>query len=549
MAADQTELQLAEALRRLAEAQAIAHIGSWEWDVRGDVVSWSDEMFRIYGLDPEAAEVDYARFLDAVHPDDRERVDQAVQSAFATASEFTFEHRIIRPDGDERLLRARGRAIADDQGNVIRMVGTGHDITEQRETQQQAAVAESAIAMAQRIADLQLITEAALSHLGLEDLLPELLARICQALSIEDAAVLLLDDDGETLVLRAVRGVGDVEVGYRLPVGTGFAGRVARERKTLVIGEGAHEYVVSPSLKDAKIESVIGVPLMLSGRVLGVLQVGSVQSRRFTGDEIALVELAGERAAMAIDHAHVYERERSISETLQRALLPSKLPHLESMRTAVRYVPASGGVEIGGDWYDVIPLVNGDVGVVLGDVTGHGLEAAVLMAQLRHGLRAYALDGLEPAEIANRLDSLIYSPFLENLATLVYAAITPERTLKYVNAGHLPPLVVAADGKTRLLEHQSGLPIGCRHPSGYRAHVTELAPGETLILYSDGLVERRGESIDDGIARLRSVAIHGPADPQDLADHILRALQPGAGGEDDIALLVVRPEPVTASTP
>jgi serine phosphatase RsbU (regulator of sigma subunit) len=170
------------------------------------------------------------------------------------------------------------------------------------------------------------------------------------------------------------------------------------------------------------------------------------------------------------------------------------------------------------------------------------------MAQLRHGLRAYALDGLEPAEIANRLDALIYSPFLENLATLVYAAITPERTLKYVNAGHLPPLVVDADGKTRLLEHQSGLPIGCRHPSGYRAHVTELAPGETLILYSDGLVERRGESIDDGIDRLRRIAAHAPPDPQELADHVLRALLPGAGGEDDIALLAVRPEPVPAST-
>jgi PAS domain S-box-containing protein len=540
--------QLEDALRRLAEAQAIAHLGSWEWDVRRDVVTWSDEMFRIYGLEPQSTPVDYSRFLDAVHPDDRDRVDRAVQDAFAIASDFTFEHRIVRPDGEERLVQARGRAIADDDGNVIRMVGTGHDITEQRETQQQAAVAESALAMAQRVADLQLITEAALSHLSLDELLPELLARICQALSVQDAAVLLMDDDGETLVLRAVRGVGDAEVGFRLPIGTGFAGRVARERKTLVINEGAHEYVVSPSLKEAKVESAIGVPLMLSNRVLGVLHVGSVQVRRFSGDEIALVELAGERAAMAIDHAHVYERERSTAETLQRALLPAKLPHLESMRTAVRYVPASGSVEIGGDWYDVIPLVNGDVGVVLGDVTGHGLDAAVLMAQLRHGLRAYALDGFDPAEIANRLDTLIYSPFLENLATLVYAAITPDREVKYVNAGHLPPLVIEPEGRTRLLEDQSGLPIGCRHTSGYTTHMTQLAPGETLVLYSDGLVERRGESIDDGIARLRGIAVHGPAEPQDLADHILRALLPGAGGEDDIALLVVRPEPVAATT-
>lgn len=544
---DRVHEQLEEALRRLAEAQAIAHLGSWEWDVQRDVVTWSDEMFRIYGLDPGTDHVDYARFLESVHPDDRARVDQAVQHAFATASEFAFEHRIVRPDGGERILEARGRAIAGDDGSTVRMAGTGHDVTEQRQTQRQAAVAASAIAMAQRVADLQLITEAALSHLSLDELLPELLGRICQALSVQDAAVMLMDDDGETLVLRAARGIGDIEIGLRLPIGTGFGGRVARERKALVINEGAHEYLASPALREAKLESVIGVPLILRGRVLGVLHVGSVQPRHFTADEIALVELAAERAARAIEHARVYERERSTAETLQRALLPAKLPHLESMKTAVRYIPASDSVEIGGDWYDVIPLVNGDVAVVLGDVTGHGLDAAVLMAQLRHGLRAYALDGLEPAEIANRLDTLIYSPFLENLATLVYAAIAPDRSVRYVNAGHLPPIVVG-NSTTRLLEAQSGLPIGCRHPTGYTTHDAHLAPGETLILYTDGLVERRNESIDDGIMRLRDLAAHGPSDPQDLADHILRALLPGAGGEDDIALLAVRPEAVRTTS-
>ena len=548
MASDHTEARLEDALRRLGEAQAIAHLGSWEWDVQRDVVTWSDEMYRVYGLEPQSTEVDFARFLAAVHPEDRDRVDAAVRSAFATASHFTFEHRIIRPDGEERVLQARGRAIADDSGTVIRMAGTGHDITEQREAQKQAAVAESAIAMAQRVADLQLITEAALSHLSLDELLPELLARISQALSVQDAAVLLLDDDGETLVLRAARGIGDVELGFRLAVGTGFTGRVAHERKMLVIAEGAHEYVVSPTLKDAKIESMVGVPLMLGSRVLGVLHVGSLQPRRFTGDELALVELAAERAAMAIDHAHIYERERSAAETLQRALLPSKLPKLDSLKTAVRYVPASENAEIGGDWYDVIPLSGGHVGIALGDVTGHGLEAAVLMAQLRHGLRAYALDGLDPGAVVGRLDALIHSPDMENLATLVYAVIAPDRSVSYANAGHLPPLVIGADRAARLLEAQSGLPVGCRHPSGYTTQHTELAPGDVLILYSDGLVERRGESIDDGIARLLEVAVHGPADPQELAEHILRALLPGAGGEDDIALLAVRPEPVPAST-
>src|SRR4051794_21443827 len=224
---DAVHERLQDALRRLAESQAIAHLGSWEWDVVRDVVIWSDEMYRIYGLEPQLTTVDYTRFLDFVHPDDRRLVDESVQEAFANASAFMFEHRIVRPDGEERLLHARGRAIADDAGNVIRMAGTGHDITEQRATQQQAAVATAAIETAQRVADLQLITEAALSHLSLDELLPELLARISQALGVEDAAVLLMDTDGETLVLRAARGLGDTEIGFRLPVGSGFAGRVA----------------------------------------------------------------------------------------------------------------------------------------------------------------------------------------------------------------------------------------------------------------------------------------------------------------------------------
>jgi sigma-B regulation protein RsbU (phosphoserine phosphatase) len=540
--------RLEEALRRLAEAQAIAHLGSWEWDVLTDVVTWSDEMYRIYGLEPGSRSVDFTTFLDFVHPDDRQLVDNAVREAFATASSFEFEHRIIRPDSGQRRLHARGRAIADESGAVIRMVGTGHDTTDQWDAHDQAAVATAAIAMARRVGDLQLITEAALTHLSIEELLPELLARVSQALGVDDAAVLLMDDDGETLVLRAARGLGDSEIGYRLMVGTGFGGRVARERRTRVIEEGAHESLVSPTLKAAKVESVIGVPLILRDRVIGVLHVTSTEPRRFTGDEIALVELTADRAAMAIDHARVYERERSAAETLQRALLPGKLPALDNIRAAARYVAASDGVEIGGDWYDVIPLPNGDVGLALGDVTGHGLEAAALMAQLRHGLRAYALDGLGPAEVADRVDALIHTPDLGRLATLVYAVISPDRWMHYVNAGHPPPLVIGADQSTRLLDGHGGLPVGCRHPNGYSSDETRLEPGDILILYSDGLVERRGETIDDGIARLCEVAVTGPAEPHDLVDHILRALLPGAGGEDDIALLAIRLEPIAAAT-
>ncbi len=470
-------------------------------------------------------------------------MDRSVQHAFATASDFAYVHRITRPNGEERVVQARGRAIADETGTVIRMAGTGHDVTEQHAAAQQAAGAAAAIAMAQRVADLQLITETALAHLSLGDLLPELLSRICQALRVDVAAVLLLDDDGETLVLRAARGLTDIELGSRIAVGGGFSGRVASERRTVVIGAEAYRHVMSPVLGELPFESMVGAPLVVRDDVLGVLHVGSTEERTFAEDEVALIELAAERAAMAIDHARVYERERGIAETLQPALLPDKLPALDGMRAAVRYVPASDGAEVGGDWYDLIPLGSGgEVGVVLGDVTGHGLEAAALMAQLRHGLRAYALDGIDPAGIAQRLDVLIHSPTFERLATLIYAVIAPDLTLRYVNAGHVPPMVVSPDGSTRLLDRPGGVPLGCS-ADPYQTQHDQLAPGESLLLYTDGLVERRGESIDEGIARLRAAVAAAPRDPEELADHVLDAMLPVAGGEDDIAILIVRPEP------
>jgi phosphoserine phosphatase RsbU/P len=535
-----------ETAHRLGEAQSIAQLGSWEWDIDEDRVVWSDELYRIFGLEPDTFTATYSGYLAAVHPDDREYANATVQRAIESKQDMHMEHRVTRPDGSVRVIEARARSITDDSGRVVRMVGTARDITEHRSVQEQAARAEVAIEIAHRLADLQQITEAALTHLGLDELLPELLHRICHALRVENAAVFLLDEDGETLVLRAVEGAGEEEVGFRIAVGGGFAGRVAAERRVIVVNERAHEQVLSPSLRAAAVETMVGLPLMVGGEVLGVLHVGSRTERTFGDDEIALLELAADRAALAIEHARVFERERGTAEILQRALLPAKLPDLGAMSAAVRYVPATA--DIGGDWYDVIQLPEGRVGVVLGDVTGHGLDAAALMAQLRHSLRAYALEGLAPSSVADRLDALIHSPDLERLATLVYAVISPDLTIQFVNAGHLPPLLVTAGGEPRFLESESGVPIGVQAGS-YVTTTISVDPGDVLLLYTDGLIERRGESIDDGLDRLRTFATNAPADPSELADHVLRLLMPGHGGEDDIALLAVRPERVPAPAP
>src|SRR5436305_1765914 len=160
---------------QLRVAQEMAEFGIWEWDIASDRVLWSKEPYRIYGLHPDSFTASYSGFLAQVHPDDRGRVDAIVQDAFMNALDFQFEHRIVRPDGTIRVLEARGRTIVDENGKVFRMVGTGRDISDQRQAETQAARADVAIEIAHRLADPQRITDAALTHLGLDELLPELL--------------------------------------------------------------------------------------------------------------------------------------------------------------------------------------------------------------------------------------------------------------------------------------------------------------------------------------------------------------------------------------
>jgi PAS domain S-box-containing protein len=533
---------------QLQTAQEMAELGLWEWEVQTGEVAWSDQLHLIYGTDKNSFTPTREAHLVRVHPDDRERVAAVFEQALEDHQPFNFDERIVKPDGSIRVLHSRGRVIVDENDRPVRVFGVSQDMTEQRQAQEQAAQATVAMALANRLADLQRITEAALTHMGIDELLPELLARICNILGTESAAVLLMDEDGETLVLRAAHGAGADEKGFRLAVGGGFAGRVARERKMVVVDHHAHEQVLSPALREAGIESMVGVPLIVRGTLLGVLHVGSRQERTFQGDETALLELVADRTAMALEHAHHFDRERTTAETLQRALLPAKVPKLDGMSAEVRYVPASaGGAEIGGDWFDVIPLPDGRVGVVLGDVTGHGLEAAALMAQLRHSLRAYALEGMEPGTVADRLDNLIHTPDLERLATLIYAVVSSDRSVDYVNAGHLPPLLVNAGHDAHFLEVPGGVPIGTHTGTPYVTQHLTLAEDHILVLYTDGLIEKRGESISLGMERLRLAAIEGPGTARELADHLLRSLLPVGTGEDDIALLTFRPEPVTSS--
>jgi GAF domain-containing protein/anti-sigma regulatory factor (Ser/Thr protein kinase) len=389
-----------------------------------------------------------------------------------------------------------------------------------------------------RLQALQRVTDAALAYLPEEDLLLELLDRVSEILDCDTVAILLVEPNGEYLRARAAKGIEEeVEQGIRLPLGEGFAGRIASERRAISIENVDDADILNPILREKGIRSLLGVPLLIEGRVIGVMHVGSLVHRTFTVDERDLLQLAADRAALAIEQAALYEQRR-LAEALQRRLLPDKLSSVTGLELASRYLPASGE-SLGGDWYDAFPLPGGRIVVCVGDVVGHGVEAAAVMAQLRTALRAYAADGSDPAATVERVNRLMWQLGPTAMTTLAYAVIDPGReSLGLVNAGHPPPLVIGPDGEPDYLPLQGTLALGASPLADYHCESHQFPTGSTIVLYTDGLVERRGRSIDDGLEELRTIA-RGATDLEALCSAVIAHMVPGAA-PDDVAIAAAR---------
>jgi serine phosphatase RsbU (regulator of sigma subunit)/anti-sigma regulatory factor (Ser/Thr protein kinase) len=393
------------------------------------------------------------------------------------------------------------------------------------------------------------ITDSALAYMSLEEMLSELLERIRSSLEVDTAAVLLLDEDRGVLVARAARGLEEeVRQGVQVPLARGFAGRIAAEGRPIIIEDLDHADVVNPILRQRGICSMLGVPVKVEGRVIGVMHIGTLARRRFDQDDVTLLQLAADRAALGIDHARVSEQ-RAVTEIMQRTLLPDELPQIPGMRFSAKYLPAGSGIKIGGDWYDVFPLANGRVAFVIGDVVGRGVLAASVMAEIRTALRAYMVQGHRLTEVIAMLNHLLVSMGRSRGATLSILELDSEaEELEVVTAGHPPPLMIQPDGHARLLEQKHGLPVGVRSGYDYHACRYPFPTGSRLLLYTDGLIERRGESIDEGFQRLID-AVQAAAQLTDssFADRVYRALIDETPLEDDVALLAIEVVPLGAT--
>jgi serine phosphatase RsbU (regulator of sigma subunit)/anti-sigma regulatory factor (Ser/Thr protein kinase) len=299
--------------------------------------------------------------------------------------------------------------------------------------------------------------------------------------------------------------------------------------------------VLNPILREKGIRSLLGVPLVVEGRVIGVLHVGSLVPREFSTEETELLQLAADRAALAIEQAMLYEQRR-VAELLQRRLLPAELGDTAGLEVAGRYLPAAGG-SLGGDWYDVFPLPRGRIALAVGDVVGHGIAAAAVMAQLRTALRAYAYEDHDPATAVDRVNQLMWHLGPGAMTTLVYLVVDPAaESLELVNAGHPPPLLVGADGSATFLEAHGGIALGASSTAVYAAETFAMPTGSIVFGYTDGLVEVRGESIDVGLERLRGVAT-GFSDVAALCATVVDRLVDDAPA-DDVAFIAARVPPL-----
>jgi PAS domain S-box-containing protein len=484
---------------------------------------------------------------DLVDPADREHERDAVRRLLNDRPLFDqSEKRFMRPDGEvvHAIVSVSLTADSNDrpQGYIWQVV----DVTEQRRAERERARRAEAEAVVQTVGKLQQVTEAALAHLELDELLEVLVKRMSEVFAA-DVVRILLRDQGDELSFRVGAAAGlDTKPGTIVEISSALE-EVVMGARSVTLSELPPGTGFDAGIEAAGVTSLLASPLLVAGKVAGVVEIGSTGARRFTLEDESLLMLMADRAGLAVEHARAYERELSNVELLQRSLLPERLPDVKGIQVSAIYMP--GGADVGGDWYDAIPLDGGRVGVAMGDVVGHGIGAASLMGQLRHAMRAYAIEGHSPAGVLDRLAKLVRGLDGGQMATLLYLVMDPDSgVIRFSNAGHVPPLVIAPDGEAHYLDHAHNPPLGVFDSPDHEEIAVDLTPGATIVLYTDGLVEERGVSIDQGLEALRLAASQDSCHPEELCERLVQAMLGIHAANDDIAVLALRALP-TAPPP
>lgn len=572
---DMTQLEAAEASEhrarissetaadRLQLALAAGNMGTWEWEMSTSRVRWSESLEAMHGLAPGTFGGTFDDFLREIHPGDRPSVEAALSDALDRGTPYEVEYRVLHSDGRIRWLGARGRVLRDASGKPTGMTGVCADVTARRTqeeerarllAQEQAARADAEGARG-RLAFLAEASALLSSSLDYATILRHL-ARLTVPRMADWSIVYALDPAGTTQRLEVVH--ADPAAAERIrsvlnrfaPEVSGPPAESIRTGRTMQMNDISEEQlrVLYPNepvrvlMSELRVRSLMVVPLVARDRTLGALLYASA-GRPFGPEDVSLAEDLARRAAVAVDNARMYEQERTVARTLQRAFLPANLPQVPGVLLHAAYLPGSTGTEIGGDWYDAFWLPDGRLGVSIGDVTGHGVEAAVVMGQVRQGIRAAAWDEPSPSAVLTRCSRLLHLMPGEEMATALYGIFDPaKRTFTYASAGHPSP-ILASGGSAELLPG-GGLPLGMRRSAQLQNATAPLPPGALLVLFTDGLIEFERNPLEGERLLLEAVRAEAaqPAPDRALAlqERVLGSRRP----PDDVAIITLSMTPV-----
>jgi PAS domain S-box-containing protein len=473
------------------------------------------------------------RTLDELGPRADAGIDEIQRRDLATGviPRYQIERRLSGPAGTSIPVLVSVSQATSHEGSPADLILHVEDLRERRRAErdrEQLIRAQSARAQAEaaseRLRLMQSIAVAALDAEDLEGLLRELLDRLLDALDADRGAV-VLTEDGERVVARAAGGVETIVERDDAARGDDVVERVTAERGIVAIADVPAAGIDASSLGPA-VSSLLAVPLVAGGQIIGSLHIGTLTRREFDAETVDLLGLAASRASLAIARTRLYERERRI------AAVPG-------VTLAARYEPGDNGINVGGDWYDAIALPGGRVAVAIGDVVGRGIEAAATMGQMRSALRAILMQADDSGAMAERLNRFALGLGDCILTTVVLAVFEPATgRLRYTNAGHPPPLLIAPDGEARFLETVPAPPMGVMETPRYNERTLMLEPGSTVLLYTDGLVERSTEVLDVGLERLRTAAVPGE-DVEGLCSLVADALADPATQADDVTMIAL----------
>jgi PAS domain S-box-containing protein len=500
------EEEVRDSEARFRELADTAPALMWMTDAEGDVTFVNEGWLRFTGRELQEDLGD--TFGLSAHPDDRDDLLERWRDVFARRTEFRFEYRLMHRSGDYRSVLEVGTPRFAG-GEFVGYVGTATDIHERKQMEDALRRSEASFRDLSDSAPVMIWTT---DERGL--------VTFVNAGWLAYTGTTLEEELGDSWAL----GVHPDDAPTVL---TGWHKTLERRERW------EREYRLRDSRGEYRWISERGVPRFDDGRFVG-----------YVGTAIDIHE----RKLMEARLREVYEREHTIAETLQRSLLPERLPRIEGLEIAARYLPAGRGAAIGGDWYDALERPDGKVALVVGDVVGHGLRAAAVMGQLRNAFRAYGLAEDSPAEVMAKVNRLVMSGEEDAMATVLYLVLDREsREVRFASAGHPPPLVLAGDG-VRFLEGGRAVPIGAIDTGVFREANATLGPDASLLLYTDGLVERRDEPLEQRLDALAGVADRAEGGLEGLCDAVLAGVIGDRMPGDDVALLAVRPRPVASES-